>query len=474
MTDESSSSRTPEAGAAPSAPSVGGDDIDFAALVAEHNVARTGASDGLRPASVAATPGASVDARPVRSVRDRLARTLRDGSSQWWRVGFPVVVGVALLVVAPLLVWLGLRVILDSSDGQLVKRVTDPNAPGYEAVVTKTPTALVAMTAPDNTLAGVAILALTSESSGGVLTMPPTLAYRSAWGEIPIAAVWGDGTDPAALDNLGDAVGSVVNLSFADRLVVRAADWTSIATPTGVLSVTIPDGVRDATDAIVIAKGPVQLRPEQVGVFLTSKGPREDENVRTVRQEIFWKAWLAAMKRSGAAFPGSTSSGLGRYVAALTHGDVSVSALPVTPLPPAPPIPQRYAMVPEAGRATVAAIVPFPDGAPGERPRVRSLDGTGKLGNGLTAAIQLNAGGGQVDVVGNAKSFGEQTTQIIWYDGSSEEWARKMREAIGGIGEIVQSKASNSASDITVILGEDYLAKYGPTSDVSMTPTTTR
>ncbi|MFM8861598.1 MAG: LytR C-terminal domain-containing protein [Acidimicrobiia bacterium] len=97
------------------------------------------------------------------------------------------------------------------------------------------------------------------------------------------------------------------------------------------------------------------------------------------------------------------------------------------------------------------------------------MDGTGSLGNGVVAAVQLIAGGGQVDVVGNAKKFGKQVTQIIYFDGTPEATARRMREAID-IGELVPSKASNSASDISVILGQDYLAKYGPTADPGPAP----
>ena len=111
----------------------------------------------------------------------------------------------------------------------------------------------------------------------------------------------------------------------------------------------------------------------------------------------------------------------------------------------------------------VAAIVPFPDGAPGGRPRIRVLDGTGKLGNGVNAAIILNAAGGQVDVVGNAKSFGQKVTQIIVFDGTSEATARKMRAALT-MGEIIESTQSNSGADMTVILGEDFLEEFGPTS----------
>jgi hypothetical protein len=133
----------------------------------------------------------------------------------------------------------------------------------------------------------------------------------------------------------------------------------------------------------------------------------------------------------------------------------------------------------------VAAIVPFPDGAPGARPRLRVLDGTGQLSNGINAAIILNAAGGQVDVIGNAKSFGQATTQIIYFDGTSEATAQQMQRALT-MGELVASTQSNSGADMTVILGEDFLEKFGPTSGSSglpssststvssMTPTTVR
>lgn len=424
--------------------------IDLSALVADHNESRSADSPS--------TPNA-------RRSRPSGAGGGGVGSSRWWRVGYPVVIGAALVVLLPALVFTGLRVILDSTDGQLVKRVTDPNAPGYEAVVTKTPTAVVAMVAPDGTLGGAAVLALTSDSSGGVLTMPPTLAYSTDFGLLPIDSAWARG----GVDGLADAVGKVLDLSFTEKVVVNASDWASFMSTTGPLAMTIPDPVRDANDAVVFAKGNVQVKPDQIGTFLTSIGPRENVLNRTLRQEVFWKAWLTQLRTSGTQLPGPTLSGLGRFVAALGRGQVSVSSLPVTALPPAPPLPQRYGAVKEPAEAAVASIVPFPDGAPGGRPRMRVLDGTGRLGNGITAAIQVNAAGGQTDVVGNAKSFGQSTTKIIYFEGTTEQKARAMRDALG-VGEIVASKESNSASDITVILGEDYLAKYGPTSGVS-TPT---
>ena len=470
MTDDPTptpgSSSVPSVGDAP-----GG--VDFGAIVASHNSARP--SEG-GAASGAAIPSARTGSTP----RGREApssgggaggpRRSRADRSGWWRWGYPTVIALVVVLVVPVLVWTGLRAILDSSDGRLVKRVTDPTAPGYEAVLTKTPTAIVAMVAPDETLSGIAVLALTSDTSGGVLLLPPTISYSTTFGLVPVSVVW----QAEGIDGLANSVGQVLDLSFGERLVIRSSEWSTLTSSAGTLTMTLPDPVKDAKDAIVLAKGSTTLTPDQVAIVIDSKGPKETELNRTLRQELLWKAWIDRLRSSGAQFPGPVSSGLGRFVAALSHGQVSVSSLPVAPLPPAPPLPQRYAAVEEPAAAAVAAIVPFPEGAPGGRPRLRVLDGTGRLGNGLTAAIQLNAGGGQVDVVGNAKSFGQQTTQILWYEGSSEAAAAAMKEALGGIGEIVKSNASNSASDITVTLGEDYLQKYGPSSDPTRTTVAVR
>ena len=99
---------------------------------------------------------------------------------------------------------------------------------------------------------------------------------------------------------------------------------------------------------------------------------------------------------------------------------------------------------------------------------MRVLDGTGKLSNGINAAIMLNAAGGQVDVVGNAKSYGQARTQIIYFEGTTEAQAKTMQSALT-MGEIVASKQSNSGADMTVILGEDFVAKFGPSSSSGVT-----
>ncbi len=445
----------------PPPPGSDGDEFDFSALVAAHNreteskrtQGRRNPGDGasIEPPSPGSSRGG--DDRPP-------AGSGSSGGSRFWRVGYPVLVGSFLLVIVPLLVFAGLRVILDSSDGQLVKRVTDPSAPGYEAVVEKTPTAVAAVVAPDGSLDSAVVFALTSDSSGGVLLVPASLGVSTDFGFFPLSEVWKVG----AVDSVAAGVGQALNLNFTEKITIAQADWTTLVGPSAPLSFTSPDAVRDAKDAVVFPKGTVNLKADQVASFLTSKGPKDNDVNRLIRDEQFWKAWLTKVKAGGTSFPVPTTSGIGRFIVSVARGQLSVSSLPVVPAPGGSPLPgggPMYTVQEAAALDAVAAIVPFPDGAPGQRPRIRVLDGTGKLGNGLDAAIMLNAAGGQVDVVGNAKSFGQSTTQIIYFDGTPQSTAEKMRKALT-MGELVESKQSNSGADMTVILGEDFLAKFGP------------
>ena len=415
-------------------PPASGDEIDFSVLVAEHNQSTVAQS----------------------------AESSEAGStSRWWRIGYPVLVGLVLVVV-PFLVFAGLRVILDSSDGKLVKRVTDPAAPGYEAVVEKTPTAMAAVVAADGSLDSVVVFALTSDTSGGVLLIPGSLGVETTFGLFPLTTLWKLGE----LDPVATEVGKTLNLSFTESFVIAASDWATLVGPYAPITLSTLDAVRDAKDAIVFPKGSVSLKPDQVATFLTSRSSKDSDLNRLVRQELFWKAWLQKVKSSASPFPTPTTSGIGRYIAAVARGQLSVSELPVVLGPIALPAlggSQTYIVQQSAALASVAAIVPFPDGAPGRRPRMRVLDGTGKLSNGITAAIMLNAAGGQVDVVGNAKSYGQLRTQIIYFEGTTGAQATTMQSALT-MGEIVASKQSNSGADMTVVLGEDFVAKFGPSS----------
>jgi hypothetical protein len=191
-----------------------------------------------------------------------------------------------------------------------------------------------------------------------------------------------------------------------------------------------------------------------------------------VRIQAFWKGWLAAIAGKGpSALTIPTDVGLGQFLSVLSADQVQYETLPVSVTTPDGSGNEQFRGTPEAMAAAVASIIPFPEGAPGARPRLRVLDGTGQLDNGVSAAIVLAAAGAQIDVVGNARSFGQATTQFVYYDDAYAAEAQKLRDALG-VGEVVRSEQTNSATDMTVVLGEDYVAVAGVDPSSAASPST--
>lgn len=389
----------------------------------------------------------------------------RPPRSVWWKVGYPLVFGL-FVVAIPVLVWVGLRVILDSNDGQLVRRVDDPTAPGYEAVVEKTPTNLVVSLDAAGKLDSLTILALTSNGVGGVMTVPATTLVPSAFGPFSLSLLYQAGGIDAVRENLG----SLLDISFTDAQTVASTDWAGMVGPAAPITVDSPDPVADAKGAVLFRKGTIDLTADQVWPYLSGRGAKESDLNRMVRIQAFWEGWLAKVGSVGVgAIPIPTDVGMGKYLAALSADKVQYETLPVSVGAPTAAGVEQFEINADAAPAAVAAIVPFPDGAPGERPTLRVLDATGQLDNGVSAAIVLAAAGAQVDVVGNARSFGAATTEFVYYDPAKEADARRMRDALG-VGDVVKSDQTNSATDITVVLGDDYLALVGSDPSTAAQP----
>ena len=383
-------------------------------------------------------------------------RPQRARRSVWWRVGYPAAF-VLLALAIPALVWVGLRVILDSTDGQLVSRVTDPAAPGYEAVVDPTPTNLVVSVDADGKLDSLSLLALTSDGVGGVITIPAGTVVPIDTADLSLRFIH----DNLGLDATRESAGKLLNLNFTDAQVVKSTDWAGLVGPSAPITVNSPDPVLGPDGAVLFPRGSLQLTAAQVWPYLSGRGPDESDLNRLLRTEAFWRAWLAAIAdKAPSALTLPTDAGLGRFLAALGSDQAQVQTLPVTPAKVDPLGNAQFELAPADVARTLSEFIPFPEGAPGSRPRLRVLDGTGRLDNGVSAAIELNAAGAEVDVVGNARSFGATTTQLVYYDPAFERAARDLRDALG-VGEVVFSEQTNSATDLTVVLGDDYLAVAG-------------
>jgi hypothetical protein len=240
--------------------------------------------------------------------------------------------------------------------------------------------------------------------------------------------------------------------------VADAAAWEELVGPVGSLTVANPDNVVYGGQT-TFAKGSIDIPPSQIGAYLRTRNWSENDTNRLLRQEAFWKAWLAkvATANTASAVPGETDSGIGRFVRTLATDQVDYQVLPVK----LEPLPDAYASVyvplTDDVTAIMAGAIPFPVGAPeGSRPTIRVLDGTGQLDHGLAAAQVLAAAGAQIDAIGNAANFKIPTTQLIISGSDHQADAEKLQAALG-VGEIVQSADSSDSVDVTVILGADAL-----------------
>ena len=382
--------------------------------------------------------------------------------SLWWRLGYPVAL-VLLILAIPALVFVGLRVILDSTDGQLVRRVTDPAAPGYEAVLEPTPTDLVVAVDANGKLDSATILALSSDGSGGVMSVPAGTIVPLGTGALSLRYIY----DNFGIEAFTNSVGDLLDLTFGEVQVIPSGDWAGLVGPAAPITVVNPDPVAGPNGTVLFPQGTLELRADEVWPYISGRGPRESDLARLIRVQAFWKGWLSAVGTKGdTGLNIPTDTGLGRFVAGLSTDQVQYATLPVSATTPDAQGREQWSGDPEAMAQAMAAIVPFPEGAPGARPRLRVLDGTGELSNGVSAAIVLAAAGAQIDVVGNARSFGQSTTQFVYYDDASAAVAQKLRDALG-VGEVVRSDQTNSATDLTVILGEDYVAVAGANPSVA-------
>lgn len=437
------------------------------------------ATEGEVPASTAFSGGAGAAPQPseqgsadreirpqpiVRSFEERFG-SIEPEPPEFFEPGEPpssprrrplfLISGVVLVIFAIALVWVGVKVVLDSNDGRLVTKIDDRSAPGFEAVVQKTQTGLVLMIGDDGVLSSATVVALGSETSGGVLSIPVETDVYVALGEGLVAPVAlrellsTSGTDTAA-----GALGELLNLTFTDVLVLRPADLARHVSTA--LTVNNPAAVTAADGSALFAMGSITLRVDDLWPFISAASPSEEPQVRAARQEAFWKAWLAAGDSDGVV-----SDGIDEYLSALADDQVTFQSLPVTEVTATDGQQARLRLAPGVtGAQAVAPIVPLPEGAPGRRPRLRVVDGTGQLDAAQGAAVLLAAGGGQVDIIGNSRLFGFLETQIVYYEDSQRAAAERMREILG-VGEIVQSTQSNSALDLSITIGEDYLQRVG-------------
>ncbi len=433
-----------------------------------------GAAEALDPPTAPGIelPAVGTGARAMRRRRQSRDRQLR-------RAGFAAALTVLALAI-PVLGYVGFRAVLTSKEGRVVDPVLDPHEPGYEAVVEPTPVALVAHVAtpevdpnadddiPARQLVGLSVLTLgPGDVGGGVVLVPVhTLTGATArFGFDDLAGAFVVG----GLDGLRQATANVVGTSLSEAVMVDDERWTELVAPVAPVEVANPDTVLDPDapegGGPAFPAGPLPIDASEVGRYLRLQNPGESALALLARQQLFWEGWLDAIGRAGdgaAAVPGEGGGGLARFVRGLGAAGPVIETLPVRQASPSSPVGgtgdavEAFDPVEADVSELMARLVPFPTAAnPGDRLRLRVLDGTGSDGAALVAARRLVLGGAEIVVVGNADRFDHATTEVR-YPVELEDRARDVVESLGA-GELVPQRAGSDTVDLTVVVGGDLL-----------------
>ncbi len=358
----------------------------------------------------------------------------------------------------------GWRSILDSTDGQLAEVVTDPSLPGYQAVVTPTPSQLLIQPNVDGALASVMVVGLAGDDLGGtVLLVPAATVVELDDGTRPrLANVWEQG----GADGVRAALAGMLDVNFDGVQVLDAERWAALTEPLAPIDVVVPDTLvsAGADDTVVtrFAAGPTSLGADEVGEYLGWSNPDESGLNVLVRQELFWEVWLGEIAASSdpGVVPGEVITGLGRFVRGLAAGPQDFITLPVDRVVAANGA-ERFRVVADEVDEVVVDMLPFPlPAVPGSRTLVRVLNGAGGADLTLEVATQVVAAGGQVTIIGNAATFDVEESAVFIASEEHRQAGLDVAAALG-IERVEPDPEPNPAIEVTVVIGADFPTEAG-------------
>jgi hypothetical protein len=266
------------------------------------------------------------------------------------------------------------------------------------------------------------------------------------------------------LDPLVQLTANVVGLSFGEVIVLTDDQLTQFVAPVAPLTIQNPDRLLETgangKTTVKFAAGPVTLQAADVPVYLALRNPGETDLNRLARQQAVWQAWLAGIHSSSDpnAIPGERTEGLGRYLKGFVAGDVRFATLPATAAQNSKGE-ETFTTDAATLEPLVSTIVPLPTPAnPGDRVRVRLLSGVGPLDVNAMLSTHLVPANAQVVIVGNADRFDYANSQIVYYDDAFADDANRLQQSLG-VGEVVKRATATDTEDLTLIIGQDLVAK---------------
>jgi hypothetical protein len=423
------------------------------------------------PGAVGAAPAAPVSpaaaalktavALPGAPGRDRFADGVRRRRRLVLATMAALVGGGAALTVV------GVNLVRNSTAGRYVAPTAGPDDPGYQAYVVPTPTMAVVQRGDDGELVSVTMLAIESSDDGGAMILVPASTLATA--NLPVDPGAGAGAaesdEPPTMADVYQqggasgvvaAVADLLNVAIPEHLEVDDRRWASLAAPVA------PVELQLATSVGEWRAGDVSLEADDVGPFLRARAAGETEAQRIDRQADFWTAWLPLVRDAGVdALPGEADAGIGRFVRSLADGSPSIVPLPGEAFGGDGSVAEAFGPHYERLADLVARAVPYPvSPSPGRRIRVRLLNGTSEPGLTSAAANRLVRGGAEITIAGNAPTFDETETLMLYGRPDQRDMALWLATGFGG-GRIEPDRAASGEVtdddeiDVTVILGAD-------------------
>jgi hypothetical protein len=358
------------------------------------------------------------------------------------------------------MLWQGWETAKEIKGGNRLNQQTDPTKPGYQEEVLATPSRLVGQLDANGHLADMVLLTAPDVNGGNAVFIPSTLVVEREGQQLPLYDLYEKEGWPSVVDSIGRFLGA----GFTQTALMSADQAQKLLASAGTLTVDNTDPVvvqaADGSRSTAFDAGQLSLTPEQAVKFMTVTGVGESPIQRSYRQQLVWQSWLDKVKADPTLLPkvaplgeGDGAIDISAVVKALTAGDFSTQPLPVIRIPLAR---ESWAADPDLMGQLVSRILPFPSASyPGQRPRVRILDGTQNRELILKASSPIVSAGGQITIIGNADRFGVTNTKIEYHDPSQQAAAQKIAAALGNR-QAVESTDLTDTFDVTVTLGSDF------------------
>jgi hypothetical protein len=252
------------------------------------------------------------------------------------------------------------------------------------------------------------------------------------------------------------AVADLLAVAIPEHLEVDDTRWASLVAPVAPVDLQLTKNVGNWR------AGDVSLAADDVGPFLRARVASESEAERIDRQADFWTAWLPLVRDAGVnALPGEADVGIGRFVRSLADGSPSIVPLPGEAMGDDGSVAETFVPHDERLAELMVRAVPYPvSPSPGRRVRVRLLNGTTDPGLTSAAANRLVRGGAEITIAGNAPTFDETETRMLYGRADQRDTALWLAAGLGG-GRVEPDPAASGGVtdddeiDVTVILGAD-------------------